>query len=297
MNLSPYAIRVDDALIVCPFNSVQDVLEAKPHERNASNHFFRLRETEGESWYGLPGSWESILDTVRTGWVDGVAKVEESLEELPPLRLPSVHRKRVRADRGFNLDMTQVYNGRLDACWTSFSKIAEGMSQKHTNVELIVNIGKNASVSAEEYFWDGATALALARALTQSGRSVRILGVIPVKDLLQRDASDVVLSVVIKDYHHALDMNALASSICLPAFFRIGVFGVLRSFKYPKKSLGHSHGAGWFTSQNMDRSLGKPRGNTIRLVVSGMYSARSSNKALSKMATQLGASTDARRFR
>lgn len=183
----------------------------------------------GVNWYGV-ADVPAVRAAVAEGWIEGVKRLQESLGQLANIPAPrSVKRTRIKSDQGDHLDIHAVYRGALDRAWT---RCAKRESFRPRNVRLVADCLDNYSVSAETIFWRGAAVLRLADALTESGYNVEIWAAeAGSRYAAQPVRPNVMLqSVCVKPATAPLDINALATSLCLTGFMRVwGFCGIIHT--------------------------------------------------------------------
>lgn len=138
-----------------------------------------------------------------------------------------VVRKRVRSDQGDEIDIHKVYSGQLDKAWSKMVRIEE--DKVHRLITLMVDVGANAVIDAEQSLWNAAVSVRVADALIKAGKSVRII-VGSTCDNLFYDRSNALAttSVVVKQYNEPLSMSRLAA---------MSHAGFHRSFNFPARCL------------------------------------------------------------
>ncbi len=210
------------------FDCVSDIIRAtdKKHMhpkawKEAQSH---LTYNNGMDWLGVADRPE-LERVVSKGWKDGLKRVRENLSVLKTPKLPNLRRRRVWAAQGDSLDIHKVYSGNLDQAWRK-SVREIGFSGLPTTGTIIVDICANAGTTAEQLFWPGAAALALAETLEESGRPVRIIAYTAATNTYSDDNgyNHEFNEILIKDAGVYFDYEKLASVICLSGFFRHYIF-------------------------------------------------------------------------
>lgn len=173
----------------------------------------------GQKWYGAPTVTE-LYKRFREGWAEGSRRLSEiATRDIHPV---SIRRRRERAEFGDEVDMQSVYRGDLPRAWTRCRRRA-GSGVR--SVTIVVNLGANCTVDADQMFWRGAAALRLADALVGSGYSIAIVGA----EACQRydsDSNNVLAQFVeIKAEDQPLDLDKLAALTAMPGYFRTTLFG------------------------------------------------------------------------
>jgi hypothetical protein len=156
----------------------------------------------------------------RDGWEVGARRIAQLGRQLVAPKLKNVRRVRLRADFGDSLDIQRVYAGELDRAWDRTRR--DIISSKVGNaLTIAVNLSASWDYDADDLFWSGAAAVRLVDLLTQSGRSVRVLGYAGsygiFEDSRVRHAHAV---FVAKEYTDPADLAKLATVLAHAAFFR-----------------------------------------------------------------------------
>ena len=210
------------------YDSIQDITSIKTpylNEKN-KNHWetYSNRYKENKSvWLSPNGSTNvEIEEFCKTGWQEGSDKALKLINTISLPIVESVKRKRVRSDRGDELDIHQVYRGELNKAWKRTKRLSKKAPKRFT---LVARIGANASTQSDELFWRGVSTLALATVLSKAGHSVEIIGYIQNNGCYGSKANSSRLDIVtIKSFQNPLDIDALANVLCLSGFFRHFLF-------------------------------------------------------------------------
>lgn len=167
-------------------------------------------------WFGLGDktnpSATDIMNTVKTGWAKGAERVAQFASEISIPKLASVRRRAEWCDQGDMIDMDRVRAGQLDVAWRRTRRAYAGNPPR---VVLAVDSIAQGGKDAEEMFWQGAAAAALADALIAAGYSVKCISAFRGSDGCNMD-----VQVVVKDYDAPWSLSDAASSLALPGFFR-----------------------------------------------------------------------------
>jgi hypothetical protein len=239
------------------YDSVQALLRVKPSEQNRETYTGfqrnRGRSFSGISWYGTEGGWDGVERLLNEGWPEGLRRMEDAVKALVPSGVATIRRRRKLASFGDNLDIQRVYAGDLDRAWDTTERSPQrGLGR--IVVTLLVNLGANANVTSEQLFWKGASAVALAKALEESGRRVRIIGYTCGVNRYEGEGEDdwTVDTVMLKDEAEPLDLERLAVTTGLAGFFRRYLFtSYLNTDDKARGSLGSSK---HFARGSMDAS-------------------------------------------
>ena len=202
-----------------------------------------LHPTNRAAWQGILAgdlgtnlSWEWTLgdDTdaphrladlgrwLLAGWPRGVAMMREGLGHIELPQLSDVRRRGRWGDVGDVLSHDRLYSGNVDRCWRSTHRARAGAPPR---LQIIVHATMNAGVSANEGFWRGAAATALADAAQAAGYAVAI-------DTLQcahgytRSGANYIVSTRAKDYDVPTNAATLAALTAHPSLLRVFTFAL-----------------------------------------------------------------------
>lgn len=174
-------------------------------------------------WYGV-ASLDKVKSIVsQQQWPEGADRLLKSLENLTPtLRPRSIKRQRRWAAQGDSVEMTRVWAGRLDVAWQHTQREQRTGAQR---VLIVSDVTINCNISSEISFWRGAAAVKLADLVTEAGYAVQL----DVANTAYRYTAgyperNYVGFVTVKPSTAPLDIVALASTVCLPGFFRYYLF-------------------------------------------------------------------------
>lgn len=217
------------------FDGVLDFCESRPSEANKHrdvDHYGDIYRTHRDpftgkqsnrfvmtlrEWYGCADHYQ-VQKYVRDGWPEGLERLRNTLGsvKLPPL--PSLRRTKSRGDMGDEVDMQRIWSGDLSQAWSRME--SRDTMGRPVNATLVVNIGGNYHQTAERMFWTGATAAALCEAFRKSGRSCKILAVMPTEGLVADPWRNTLIEVPVQEYGRAVAMETIASMLCLTGTFR-----------------------------------------------------------------------------
>lgn len=172
----------------------------------------------GNEWFGPFGTNIAEATKALQGWQDGmrdVIKLGESLDVPPPV---STVRRIRKSDQGDELDLQDVYAGRLDTAWRVAKR--DHRATRSREIWLSNCMGINFLTTGKVLYWRGAAVLALADMLTLAGYSVGILANVQ-QDRWNERGDTVRLEVVIKDPLAPLDLGALTGALVNPGFYRV----------------------------------------------------------------------------
>lgn len=211
-------------LTACLYDTVAEPMDLaartdwKVQSNKDRSQEFMTSDRGGQQWLGAPTIVE-LNRRLREGWPEGSERLLTlATRDINPV---SIRRRRERADQGAELDIHAVYRGDLSRAWTRCRK-RQGSGVR--SVTIVVNIGANAGVKADQMFWRGAAALKLASALTESGYSVAIIGAESAQNMDVVGKHDLVQCVEIKAEDQPLDLDRLAALTAMPGYFRTGLF-------------------------------------------------------------------------
>ena len=186
------------------------------------------RKANSTEWYGVtPGQ---IVGTLRDGWTEGAARLSELSEHvLSASSAESIRRQIVRGSEGDDLDIHRVYCGGLDTAWTKRKRAARTAPPTITLVSIL---GCSFRIDAEKLFWRGAAMAKLSDILQEAGYNVEILAVLAAFGLCKsKDVRSVVGHVIpVKRADMPLDICSVATTICLPGFWRYSCFKAMTNF-------------------------------------------------------------------
>lgn len=156
------------------FNSIQEFIELtnKPHEwlHNGETICSKL-STEC--------SVSEMEHRRKNGWPEGLERAEKALEGMEFPRLPSIRKRQKWGPQGTYVDMRKVYAGQLDRAFRTVEEkeVSMNLKVKGHCVTVVCAMGASALESADNIFWQGVLGYYLVKALEDSGRSVRLIGV------------------------------------------------------------------------------------------------------------------------
>lgn len=186
---------------------------------------------------------------VRRWCSDGAPKLMENmLRKVDAIELPDDYmrpellkrRRRTRGDSGNELDIHQVYQGRMDRAWDR-TEVEHVKTVGNRLVHVIINLSASAFVAHDAGLWRGACALRIYDALVKMGKSVAI-------SVYQSSMKcwtnpgyprDGMLSVRIKNYGEPIREDRLAAFSSME-FLRTAVFG---SMSHCGVGVAYGHGS------------------------------------------------------
>jgi hypothetical protein len=175
---------------------------------------------EGGDWFGLAKdakdgekACEATSRLVREGWPRGLGLMAKVADQINPPQPVSIKRKARWQEHGSELDVQQVWTGNLERAWHGLHRGAKvGVSRVRILVDGIASGGEG----SDRMRWRGVGAMKLADALTEAGYSVQVEAVFTGGSQGYHFRP----RVIVKDYTQPLDLQVLAATTALPAFFR-----------------------------------------------------------------------------
>ena len=176
-------------------------------------------DMEFSEWFGAPDK-TTIRNRMDKGWAEGADKINNiSIGEITPT---SVKRIRSKGDQGDELDMQAVWMGNLTRAWTRTRRTRRFGTRV---LNIMINIGDNCDMKAEDLFWRGGSALRMTEALMEAGYAVSIYAAEAGKNFCE-DLENTACGqfVEIKASDAQLDLSQMAAITAMPAWFRSHVF-------------------------------------------------------------------------
>lgn len=179
--------------------------------------FSSMQERCGDfsSWFGAPDK-QALTERLRNGWSEGAERLQEiSVGEINPT---SIRRKRFRSDQGDEIDMQSVWRGDLPRAWSRTRRTSRFGSRV---LNIVVNVGDNHNLKADDLFWRGGSALRLADSLVEAGYAVGIYAANACKRFCSVDTqAEMCQFVELKAPDSQLDVSAMAGITAMPGWFR-----------------------------------------------------------------------------
>lgn len=213
------------------FDSVSDMVEqsnAPAHAAQDPSNVRRiLKRGAGDSWtYGELKDGATYDHAMLTGWHAALPRVEAlaarvSAHVATPL---DVRRKLRKGPEGDELDIHAVNAGNLHKAWSARRRT---MARAPAPIRVLVNVVYNSASDGEDFFWRGAVALALVRALRKKGYRTAISGIgllVSPYTATARKGLDYVARFDALRYGEAIDTGRLAAVLCSPAMLRHTIF-------------------------------------------------------------------------
>jgi hypothetical protein len=182
-------------------------------------------------WYGVNMKAAEVIKLTLSGHEDG-ADTLRAFRDSFAAKLPraiGVSRKRRTGDSGDALDIHAVYRGATDRAWSSSVR---ALRAGNTTLRLYIDLCANAGTDAAALRWRGLAGASLAEIMKRAGYSVEIVGVMATDGAIYNSAGNdgtAVVSCVIVPRGSSVNLQTLASTVCLPGFFRtLGFLGIIR---------------------------------------------------------------------
>jgi hypothetical protein len=204
-------------------DSIVDLMNARPSKANEAHNaatYDRVAhdgqsDTSDPSWYGHRDGVEGAVRVARMDedWPEGDRLMRQAGAELGDL--PTVKRRRRRRRKGadgFELDADRLYTGALDKAWTYIDKPVS--DQKGSGVvHVVCTWSASGGISASQFVWSAAAAVAVANALDVAGYPVEIT-------LLKAWGGDYALRVPLKAAGEPLDAGRVFRYAAHPGVYR-----------------------------------------------------------------------------
>lgn len=210
------------------YESINEMLQASRTPSEANKALWEEVETAEKSnpmkWYGIDGAQAKVRELISLGWSAGASKLETRRDSVQGENIPapvSMKRRRKWADMGDTLDITRTYAGQTDA-WQKCERMP---SNSRRYVEIMINLSISGATDGEVIFWRGAATLILADMMTNAGYAVKITGAVANERMYAEHMGRKSIDLfTVKDYAAPLDIESLASVVCLSGFFRLAWF-------------------------------------------------------------------------
>jgi hypothetical protein len=227
--------RSKPAPVMLHYGSVAEMKEAamSPYKVEGNNAYaLSILSKEGRAdWFGMEGGAFAVLRALTDGYPMGEAIIRGFHSRIAAAlpRAEGHHRSRTRGPMGDELDVHAMMRGNFDRAWSrSTRKVKRGSGI----LRLVVDIGGNASTSADRLRWRGIAGLALAEVMSRAGYSVEIVAAFGVSGFTYGDEANnrAVVSCTVKPRSSSADYGLLAASVALPGFFRtLGFCSIIRA--------------------------------------------------------------------
>lgn len=224
--MEPKIVTGTDMTGIKWFDSVDSVMElAATTTLENLGDYMRTEDTHSTKRHGV-SSPDKVRRVIRDGWPDGVARTMTAFDTLKFDTVSTdMRRRKKRGDQGDWLDMQAVYSGNLSKAWTRTGRSKRVASR---TINLLVDLAISWETDADVLFWRGAAALYLSDALTRCGYSVGIIACNA--GMMSVDGAPYFAHLItVKQPDMPLNLDNLAATICLPGFFRVPCFHLLRT--------------------------------------------------------------------
>jgi len=203
-----------------------DTANMRPHAAQDAGIVDRVRDrAKGDAWtYGTLQNADTFTRTMREGWHDATARIDQiaasiSASVATPL---DVRRKMRRGPSGDELDIHAVLAGNLDRAWSARRRT---VARAPAPIRILCNVVYNSGSDTDDFFWRGACALALVRALRKKGYRTAISGVgLLVRPWANSRRGDYLARFDALRYGEAIDSARLAAILCTSATLRHTMF-------------------------------------------------------------------------
>jgi hypothetical protein len=229
--------------IIKQFGSIADMRDwiNSPTRLEGNEKFMlSLREyNHDRTWYGFK-NYATALSAISDGDPIGALQISTLTQKLKT-KLPRAQghkRVKFRGDEGDELDIDAVYRGDLSRAWEGTRREVRRGSGI---IRIMVDIGGNSCMSADELRWRGIAGVALSEIITKAGYSVEITAGSAVTNVAE--STDAAWSVAIKSRNAKSNLGRLSAAIGSPALFRTLGFDALvkcadENNKLAKSNLG-----------------------------------------------------------
>lgn len=215
-------------LTFASFTAFCDYALGEGHVSDVNKELYARHYTGRERSASVVGFTQPLPDVKRlllSGWPEGVTRMRETIAKitLPPIR--SVRRKGAWRAMGDSLSLDRMYSGAVDSMFRTTTRAAR---VGPVRVRIVATFGGGSSLRADEMFFRGAAATALAEVLCAAGYAVEIVGAIKAIGSFRK--SDMRLAVTAKAYEAPLSLTAIAAALAhISAFRRIGFAAIIRA--------------------------------------------------------------------
>lgn len=273
-------------------SEILNTLVPKWNEGHAKDSLYEKYDnspSSSRSWFGITGGSTQLFEYVLNGWPEGK---ERALAAFGKLKIPDMQHARPRLQRGEEgeeLDIGAVYSGDLDRAWIQLKRTP---TRPDTRYCIAVDVCGSASEDAKDMFWPGATAIAVASALIQAGKPVKLVVTFGTNNTFCGDGKEEpykgqpypyqsFFSIALKNYTELLTMDKVALS-ALTGYFR-GV-GFKAMFLQPWETNGSLGHPATYHHEEM-RELLNLRPNEKLLYVSNVRTKEDAQQELQKFLT------------
>ena len=232
---------------ITSFDNLEELyaLIAKPFETN-KGFSERIRSNEfaqggNKKWFGVDGGIDEVETILKKGWSAGVNRMQECFADLKinAVQPISIKRRKIRTDSGDDYDWQAGAQGQHDTAWTRSS--CRKVKSPRT-VTLFCDLASATSwrTESDAFYWRGAATLFLADHLQSSGFNVKIIAGSRCK-LATATSNHRQTNVTVKDSNMPLDLNSLATVLCLAGFYRTQILSASCAIEPTRISGNHGH--------------------------------------------------------
>ena len=201
------------------FKSLTELVNAEC-DTSHKHQFYHYRDgadSRGSSWLGFSNRTNAdVVKHALLGDKEVYDNVTRKLAILRPFIKEQEHeavvkkrkRKRTRGPQGDEVDIHRIYQGQADKAWTS-RKIIE-VDKKHHLITIMIDVGGNSMVDANESLWRAAAAILVTDTYIKAGKAVRIM-IGSSTSGLDVGTPYTQTSIVVKQYNEPLSMERLAA--------------------------------------------------------------------------------------
>lgn len=198
--------------------SVWNDTELMPANARAS-----LVRTTDTVWYGTK-TFKEAIDLARNGWEEGLKKLKENSIDLRKITKNIVEMDNITyAVDGAYVDITRYLNNEPE-CMVQYNK--ENTSVRF--LRLHINISRNCSYSASDFFRYGNALIQFIDALEQNKVRCEII----LSDKTEYDDNTMYINILLKRAEDRLNIHLLNFALCNAAMFRRITFSLME--KTPK---------------------------------------------------------------
>lgn len=222
------------------FDSVDEMIEKAASEGRHTGDVTRKDFIFGQLEVNDRIGFESLADvmtSVRTAWPEGLAILDRMLEDLRHAALPTPksrkRKMRWSSESGDELDLDRLRAGQ-DYWRTTRREMQTGPS----TMTVLVDVGANCNVAAEDILWRGAAAVALTQILEAAGYRVELWSVIRSRELFNSDTTDGVVGCCLKRTEDPLDVSTLINAVSGWFFRTVGFLSLTLGNKSYDACLG-----------------------------------------------------------
>ncbi len=209
------------------------------------------------------------------GWPEGAERIRELSTQVHAPDAKSIRRKTTWGDQGDEIDKDRLNGGQLETCWRGTRRQT---SIGPTMVTVNVNWGGLCKATAEQLFWQGASACALVDALEECGYRVRVIA----NNWSSFDEGRLLLRWVVKDFQEPMQLDAMAAVLAHAGIYR--TFGFMAK-EQSRLRVDGGHGSSRGITRELMEAL--TDGSEQSLILDKAYSREAAILALRKVVSSL----------